>query len=107
MFLVECKTLFVQQSYAADQQVKVQVFLRSSAPLSLKLRRLAITYTDRVRIITWQLGFCWVKLDNWKFYYSIFTVANDNNCFMIIFVNSSINWWVRKKISKAYNWSHL
>lgn len=49
VFLVECKTSFKRQSYAADQEVKVQVYLRSSAPLPLKLHRLAIAFTDKVQ----------------------------------------------------------
>jgi len=38
----------MKQQYAADQEVKVQVFLHSSAPLPLRLHKLDISFTDQV-----------------------------------------------------------
>ena len=45
---MECKTSFLKQRYAADQEVKVQVFLCSNAPLPLRLHKLVIIFTDQV-----------------------------------------------------------
>lgn len=61
-YAVECKTVFEKSNYMADALIKVNVYLRSSAPLSLNMSRLVIQFVEEVlqryMVYTWS---CWHK----------------------------------------------
>lgn len=45
---VECKAVFDKSNYMVDSLIEVNIYLRSSAPLSLNMSKLAILFMEEV-----------------------------------------------------------
>lgn len=52
---VECKTVFTKSRFKADELVRVKVYFRSSAPLSINLRKLKLLFMKEVSASTYTL----------------------------------------------------